>query len=169
MLISQNLFKHLEHVANSSLKYTLLTSNTKATCETENLLRVSPSIYYRRVGRIASEFGWEEPKLWKKFANSETLLLPQIKIFKLSCGIHKSKKYGIGFIIPYKESINLETINLELTKLFKSHVKKQVREKTFQLYDDKESKSLIILEVSQKSKKETVNYAKSDYAKPSTI
>jgi hypothetical protein len=169
MLISENLLITLEKIANTSLKYSLVASETEYTREIENLLRVRPIIYYRRIGRVASQFGWEEPKIWKTFAQSKKLSLTKIKTFKLLYGIHKSKKYGVGFIIPYEESINLQEINEELTKLFKSHIKKQVREQPFRLYDDQESKALVIIEPYQTSKKENTNHAKSNHAKPSTI
>lgn len=171
MLISKKLFKKIENVANSTLKYEEENSETKYTREIENLLRVRPIIYYRRSGRLASQIGWEEPKIWKMFAQSRNLSLTKIKKFKLLYGLHKSKKYGVGFIIPYENSINVKDINQEIKNLFKSHVKKQIKEQKFQLYNDETSKIIVILTICKTSnkKKENMTYAKSNYAKPSTV
>lgn len=153
MLISKTLFKKIENIANSNLKYEETNSETKYTREIENLLRVRPIIYYRRIGIFESQIEWKEPKIWKMFAQSRNLSLTKIKTFKLLYGLHKNKKYGDGFIIPYKNSINVKDVNQEIKNLFQSHVKKQIKEQKFQLYDDKTSKNIVILTICKTSNK----------------
>lgn len=169
MLISTSFFIKLQQIAKTNLKYKEIANETSYIHEMDNLLHVRPAIYYRRLGMFATNFNWEEPRTWNRYAKENKLMITQIKEFQLFYGVHKNKKYATGFVIPYQEPVSLIETSKILDKLFKSHVKKEINKQSFTLYDDKTNHVLVIINLYQSIKKESTHYAKSNYAKSSTV